>query len=325
MKLLFKLIVTVILLGIIIWYLGGLGEVTSLMANIDPRYILLILLVNTADRALMTFKWARLLRGRGVHLPFYYGMKIYCASMVWGMFLPATVGADAIRAFSAARSGLNSNEVVASIIVERMVGFLSALLLGLISLFLILQLNLLDSRFDLLWWFGGATFIAAIIAFAASFSRRMFDLLYGRLLYRFRNTRIIQRLRQFHSTYQAYQDNKKSLAAFFGLTLTEQLIPILHAWLVAQALGIEVGLIYIAGALPLALLISRIPISINGLGVYDGAFMLLISLGGVSAAEAIAIPLVGRILQTMSWLPWWIAYVIDSRTLRRPRSLVEEG
>lgn len=88
MKLLFKLVVTVILLGLIIWYLGGLGEVLRLMASIDARYILLILLVNTADRALMTFKWARLIRGRGVHLPFFYGMKIYCASMVWG-YIPA--------------------------------------------------------------------------------------------------------------------------------------------------------------------------------------------------------------------------------------------
>lgn len=234
------------------------------------------------------------------------------------------MGADAIRAFSTSRIGLDSNEVVASIIVERMVGFLSALFLGLISLLLLSQLNLLDSRFDLLWWFGGVTLIAAIIAFAASFSRRMFDLLYGRLLYRFRDTRIIRRLRQFHSTYQAYQDNKKSLATFFGLTFGEQLMPILHTWLIARGMGIEVGLFFVTGAVPLTLLVSRLPISIDGLGVYEGVFVLLMSISGVSIAQAIAIAFAGRILQIASWLPWWMAYVVERGSLRRPQSLVEE-
>ena len=133
----------------------------------------------------------------------------------------------------------------------------------------------------------------------------------------------MQKLRQFHATYQAYRDNKRSLATFFGLTLSEQLGPIGHSWLVARSLGIDVGLPYIAGAVPLALLISRIPISIGGFGVYDGVFILLMSLAGVSATEAISISLVGRLMETGAWLPWWLADVGGSGSLRLARPLVE--
>jgi glycosyltransferase 2 family protein len=324
-KLLLKLVFTVILLGVIVWQLGGLAGVGTLMLGIDPWYVVLLLLFNTADRALMTFKWAWLLRGRGVHLPFLRGMRIYCASMVWGLFLPATMGADVIRALKTSGSGLNSHEVVASIVIERMFGFLSALLFGLLGLVLLSLFSGIDARFDFLWWLGGAALLGTAIVFVASFTQSVFDLLHNHLLYRFREHRIMQKLRQFHATYRAYQDNKGSLATFFGLTLGEQLVPIVHSWLVARSLGVDVGLLYMAGAVPLTLLISRIPISIGGFGVYDGTFLLLMSLAGVHGTEAIGICMVGRVMETVSWLPWWLADVAGSGSLRPARPLVEKG
>lgn len=325
MKILLKLVITLVLVGVITWHLGGLGQVGGLMTRMDPLYAALILAAITADRALMTFKWARLLHARGLRLPFLTAMKMYCSSKIWGMFLPTTVGADAIRACSASRAALDSNEVVASIIIERSIGFLSGLLLGLFSLVLLAELGSLDSRFDFVWWLGIAILIGATIIFVASFSRRAFNCIHSQLLYRFRAISIMRRLQQFHSTYLAYKDNKRNLVTFFGLTFIEQLMPILQSWLIARGLGVDVSLLYIAAAVPLAFLISRIPVSIDGLGVFEGVFLLLISPAGVPAAEAIAIPLTGRILSTASCLPWWMAYVIGSRSLQPPRPLPEQS
>ena len=53
------------------------------------------------------------------------------------------------------RNGLDSSNVVASIVVERMIGFISALLLGLIGLFILDQTGQLDPRFQPVWWMGG--------------------------------------------------------------------------------------------------------------------------------------------------------------------------
>ncbi len=320
-----RVTITFILIGIIIWQLGGLQEAGKVIAGMTPASILLVLIVNTLDRALMTFKWVWLLRGRGARLPFFQGMKIYCAAMVWGMFLPSTVGADAIRAFSVSRLGFDSKEVIASIVVERMGGFLSAMLLGLLSLAALSSTGRLDGQFAAVWQLGMAMLAVTILIFVSSFSQRVFDWIHGRFLYKFRNAKIMQKLRQFHLTYQAYQNNKRILAGFLGLTFGEQLMPILHSWLIAWGLGVPVSLLYLAGAIPLSILISRIPISIDGIGVFDGVFILLMSLAGISPAEAIAITLVGRILQTLSWLPWWIAHVAQSGSLQPPQPLAKEG
>jgi uncharacterized protein (TIRG00374 family) len=316
MSRLLKLSVTTILIGVIVWQLGGVTDVIGLMARMNPGYIAVFLLLYTADRALMTFKWVMLLRSRGMDLPFFSAMRIYCASMIWGTFLPATAGADVVRAFSTSRIGLDSNAVISSIIVERMVGFLSALLLGLISLFLLSLSGSLDPRLSIGWYVGIIALIGATSVFALSFNKRAFEWLESCVPHPWREKRLMQRFRQVYGTYRAYQDDKKILAVFFGLTMGEQLMPILHTWLIACGLGIEVGLLFLAGAVPLSILISRIPVSIDGLGVFEGAFIVLMSLGGMSASEAVAIALMGRILQTVSSLPWWIADVAGSGSLR---------
>ncbi|MGH7797415.1 MAG: lysylphosphatidylglycerol synthase transmembrane domain-containing protein [Candidatus Binatia bacterium] len=320
-----KLTISLALLAAILWQLGGLYDVMRAVARIDPWYVFLVLLVNTGDRALMSYKWSQLLRSRHMRLPLLRAMMIYCSSMVWGLLLPTTVGADVIRAASASRSGLDSTEVVSSIVIERMIGFLSAILLGLLGLLLLSSADSLDPRLDFAWLFGGIMLVASAAAFALSFNQRSFECLGAYLPARVREGRVLQRLRRFHSTYRAYQRNKRALAIFFLLTFAEQLLPIVHAWLIAVALGVDVSLFYIAGALPLSILISRIPVSIDGLGVFESVFILLLSFVGVSSSEAFAIALAGRILQTVSWLPWWLAHAFAIGELKIPRTAKGAG
>jgi len=324
MRLLLQIVISIFLLGAIIWHMGGLREVGAHMGRIDPFYVLLVFLGNTFDRALMTFKWVRLLRSRDIHLSFFRGMRIYCAAMVWGLFFPSTVGSDAIRAYSTIRTGLDSNEIVASIIIERMIGFLSALLLAFLSLILLSRIGYMDARFQSIWYLVCLFLIIALIIFGISLSRTTYNIFHDRVLIRYRDNRFLKRVEKIHLAYQSYQSNKGSLATFFGLTFGEQMLQFLLPWLVAQGLGINAGVIFFAGAIPLTYLISHLPISLDGIGVYEGIFIILISFAGVSASEAVAIAFTGRIIQTASWLPWWVADVVKKGNIKPPRPMMIE-
>jgi glycosyltransferase 2 family protein len=94
----------------------------------------------------MTFKWLRLLDCKKIFIPLLAGLKIYCSSMIWGMFLPSTIGSDAIRAYMKTQRGYDAKEVLASVNIERMAGFLTALLLGMASCILMLRLQTIDLR-----------------------------------------------------------------------------------------------------------------------------------------------------------------------------------
>ena len=123
-------------------------EVMQILGRFSAFYLVLAVVVVTIDRILMTFKWTLLLRAQGYRLPLLQGVTIYCTSMVWGLALPTTVGADAIRAIMVTRRGFNGTDVVTSIVIERMVGFVLALALGLVSISILRMLGVLDARFD---------------------------------------------------------------------------------------------------------------------------------------------------------------------------------
>ena len=310
--LLLKVLISLGIIAFIIVKFGGIKTLWEIFSRIKLPYVLLILLLNTSDRFLMTYKWSLLLRSRGLHLPLLTGVRIYCASMVWGLFLPATIGADAIRTYSAHKIGLNVKEVVSSIIIERMIGFISALLFGLFGLFLLYLTGNFDTKLYPFWWLGISMILIMVTVLATSFHHTVFNIIYERILYKLRQLKILIKFKEFHKIYFSYSNNKGNIAVFFVLTLIEQIFPILHSWLIAICLDINVGIIYIAGVVPLAFLIARIPISFDGLGVFDGVFASLMLLAGLSPAESIAITLLGRILQTISWTPWWFAYIIDN-------------
>jgi uncharacterized membrane protein YbhN (UPF0104 family) len=201
-----------------------------------------------------------------------------------------------------------------------MIGFLSALLLGMIGLFIISRQADIGPRFAPIFWLTGAVIALGIIGFIFSLSRLSFDIIHNRLLLKFRNTQVMKKVREFHVSYQDYKGHKAKLIEFYGMTFGEQLMPILFNWSLAKGLGVEVGLLFMAGALPLSILIARLPISIDGLGVFEGAFILFLSLAGCSAAQAVSIAFAGRIIQTLSWLPWWMAHVVGNKSIFPPRT-----
>ena len=59
-------------------------------------------------------------------------------------------------------------------------------------------------------------------------------------------------------------------------------------WIVASALGLSVSLMAFFLIVPIAIVVMMIPVSINGIGVREGLFVLLLGVHGVPQAESLA-------------------------------------
>jgi uncharacterized protein (TIRG00374 family) len=318
-KLPLRLAAAVLLLGAIVWYLGGIGGIVAAIAGADGALLIAAFLVITADRALMTFKWTLLLRAQGISLPLSRGLKIYCAATMWGLFLPTTVGSDVIRAYLTTKSGVQGNKVVASIVVERIIGYLASLVMGILALVFLATRTSMDERFLALWIIAFAMLVSGLAMFVVSFDKRLFALVRRIVPARLANAKIMHKLEGFHATYRAFGARTSVTSVFFALTFIEQFFSIVFAWLIALAIGLHVGLIFIAGVLPITMLVSRLPISVEGIGVFEGVFVLLMGLGGVEPAQAVSIALIGRLIQLAAWTPWWIAHAWEGRNFERPK------
>jgi uncharacterized protein (TIRG00374 family) len=307
------------LLTLVVRRFGGSQGLAAGLASVPAAALIGAFAVNTADRLLMAWKWNLLLRARGPGLPNLKATRIYCASMVWGMFLPATVGADSIRAVSAVRSGLRTEPVLASILVERGVGFLASLVLGLLGLVAVWWLAELPAELRAAWWLGALLLLGGAAALAGSFSERVYRLFHDRLLHRFRENALARRLRALHESYRGYQAHGGLLAGFFALSMLEQLVPAAAVGCLVAGLGVAISPLYLAGAVALAFLVARVPVSLGGIGVMEGALVVLLTLGGVPDGEALAVTVLARLVEVASWLPWWLVFVLDRGTAARPR------
>ena len=99
------------------------------------------------------------------------------------------------------------------------------------------------------------------------------------------------------------------LAAATVLTVAEQLLTLVMTYVLAPALGIEVPLLHFCAAVAVAMLVSRLPIAIDGIGVYEGVLILLLGLTGVGPAETVALAIVGRALNIVAFLPGAIVLI----------------
>jgi uncharacterized membrane protein YbhN (UPF0104 family) len=188
-------------------------------------------------------------------------------------------------------------------------------MLGLAQLSIVQQFG---EHYTMIWVAAGGTLFLGFLALAASFSASAHRFLYGGLLRRFQGNWIVDRVRRVHLAYMGYQNSKSTILIFFGLTVLEQLLKILECALLAWGMGIDAGMFQISGAVILTQLLSRVPISIDGIGVYEGVFALTMGAAGVGVAEATAIAIAGRLLQTLSWLPWWLAHMMETGSVRPP-------
>lgn len=314
------------LLAAVVWYSGGVAAIIRPILSAGLVWVAASFAVVTLDRLLMTFKWTGLLRSQGARLGILPGLKIYCAAMMAGLVLPSTMGADAARVVLTVRRGLDGNTVLASVVVERMLGFIVSVGLGLAGFAALRAHGLIDPRLDALGGAGVGVLAAAVLLFALSLSDRLFGLVFGCLPARLTHTRLAQRLQRLQRTYGRFRDRRRPLATFSALTLLEQLLTIVYVWCTARAVGIDVGLIFIAGVLPLTLLVSRLPISFDGLGVFEVVFIAFMGLGGISPAQATSVAVLGRIIQTLACLPWALAQSLEmSAPARGPIAASPDG
>lgn len=311
-----RITVSVLILAALLLLLADPRETWRTLQGVDGRWAALAVLIMVGDRVLMSFKWLLLLGARGYRLTLVEGTALYCSAMLWGMALPTTVGADAVRTLSLRNRGVRPSDAVSSIIVERGIGSLCALALALVGL---LALRPLWPGNVAFWhWFaaGGALLAAGVLFFVMSFSDRAFGALMRFVPSRWRALKVMQGMHSLHEAYRSLGTRGSLIVVFTLLTFAEQLLAVPFNWAVAHALGLDVPVIVLIGALPVALLVSRLPISFEGIGIFEGIFVVIMSQAGLAPAQSLAMAIVSRVLVAAALLPWWLVHGMRSGSLR---------
>ena len=82
-----------------------------------------------------------------------------------------------------------------------------------------------------------------------------------------------------------------------------QILRVLQAWCLGLALGIDAPLPAYFAFIPIILLVMLLPVTVNGLGTSQAAFVLFFAAAGVSAAHAFALSVLFVALGIVGNLP----------------------
>jgi uncharacterized membrane protein YbhN (UPF0104 family) len=254
------------------------------------------------DRALNAYRWIGLLGPVRPRPPLSSLFRIFFVSTFVGTFLPSTVGIDAVRAWRLSLDRVPPAQAIASVLVDRLLGVASTLVVAIAGLALLPRL-ILDPAVGLAL---GTTALGCLGALAVIFSPRFDRMLRARLGWL--PVQLRAWLDRLLDAIQAYGAERRLLSAVLGASLAVQLLRVAQAWMLGQGLGLTAPAVAYLAFIPVIVLIMLLPITINGLGTGQVAFVWAFGLVGVDAAAALALSVLFVGLGIVGNLPGGLIY-----------------
>jgi uncharacterized protein (TIRG00374 family) len=314
-KSLFTALKIIISIGLLVFliYRAGLAEISLVARSADMAILLLALMVYTGTIFLISWRWRLLLTSQGAEIPFGQAVSLYFIGFFFNNFLPTSIGGDIYRALGAGQESQKRAIAAASVLVERLLGMLAVSTLAILAVTVVVR-QVVDGSIRAL-----ALGFAAImvILLALFFHQRTLRLLES-LAHRITRWGLGQRLLRFYKALTLYRTQKRILVLVFFISLSYQLMIVLFSYLVGLALSLGIPFFYFVLCVPVTVIISLVPVSINGVGVRETGYVFLLSKIGHSSSEAITLSLLIYGLSVVASLMGGILYLMrGATTLKR--------
>jgi uncharacterized membrane protein YbhN (UPF0104 family) len=240
-----------------------------------------------ASNLLGAWQWSRLLQVVEIRIPFWKVCAYYHVGLFFNNFLPANIGGDLARISDASRYGQTKTAALSAVMMDRLIGTVA-----LAGLALVTTLPAIDRfHFTVIYLALLGFFALTVFALWVVFHPVVLPSLLG-VLRRVGLGRMGPQLDELETRLAVFRERPGLVLLTMGVAVLTQVSRIgVHA-LVARSLGLDVPLLYFFLFVPLLAVIVSLPISLNGIGVREGAGVVLFGLVGVDRAQAFSLQFV---------------------------------
>ena len=313
-----KIVFSLAVLGLVLWRIP-LDQLAGTLRHAHVGTLLAAAGLLIASNVLGSYQWERLLAAVGIRIPFAKVLAYYHVGLFFNNFLPANIGGDIARVLNVSPRAETRAAAVSAVVMDRLIGTVA-----LAGLALVTTLPAID-RFHL-----GVAYAALMVFFGASVLMLWLVLhpralpVLERGLGRIGLGGMRPQLEQLAAHFAALRARGRLFAGLFAVATVIQVSRIFVHVLVARSLGMDIPVTYFFLFVPLLAVIVSLPISLNGIGVREGAGIVLFGLVGVERAPAfllqfttymvaVSVSLLGALV-LLARVPWraWV-----SRDLRR--------
>lgn len=249
-------------------------------------------------------RWSKVVEALGHRLGFKNSLRFVLIGYFFNQTLLSSVGGDGVRMWKAYKIGLPGPVAVVGVLIDRTMQYLSHMLLVTVSVpFIFYLIPDWRVRAAVLLLLAGSA-IGLLVAATAD-----------RLLPGLRQLRLIQMLAPISVGLRQILLAPRRLLTAITLGLANQIGGFVAVVLLALGLGLPISPLQCLVIVPIAMLMTALPISIGGWGVREGSFIAGFGLIGVTASDALSLSVLFGLLTTAVRLPGgliWLA-VGDAR------------
>ena len=241
---------------------------------------------------------------------FWALVRLVFIGLFFNNFLPTSVGGDLVRGYyvSGGKDGMAASYAV--LLVERAVGLI--LLLALAGVAALVALLAGDAALPqrllvavALAGLGGAT--AGALAFAWKGWR---EKIAG---WRWLGARISGMVGEFSRSLDLFRRNETRRTRIVLYSLAVQLVGVIFHVACARAVGLDTPVLVFFLIVPASIVVTMLPISLNGLGLREGVLVGLLVAYGAPAAQAGAFAVLALIVATLFALAGGLIYPFHRR------------
>lgn len=229
---------------------------------------------------LATVRWQRTLSALDLPSPLPPLLSHSLAGLFVANFLPSTVGGDVLRVVRLSADTGQAPTSFASVALERLTGFVVLPLLCLTGLLLHPSLLRLGTASRLAVALSLLTLLALVAILALAASPR----LGGRLADRPNWLRFVGAV---HLALDRLRRRPVAVAGVLAIAVCYQLSVVAAVWLAGRALEIPLGWGPALAFVPVMAIAQVLPVSFGGLGLREGALVVLLTPLGVTTEQAI--------------------------------------
>jgi len=232
-------------------------------------------------------RWRILARAQGDDVPLLFLVKSYLVGMFFNNFLPTRFGGDVVRIWDGSKYSKSLVKSSAVVLVDRATGIIVLFLFALVAALFRLDMA---RQIPVIW----AALVFGLIGLAGV--AFFFLPVFGRWLRKIPERGFLKPFKQkvlgFRTTIIFYKNKRKEFSRATAWAVLLQMNVILFYFLIGRALHLTIPLLDYFIFIPLVLLIQIIPITINGLGLREGAYIEIFRFYGIPAASALSFSII---------------------------------
>src|SRR5260370_91750 len=268
-----RAVVTLLLLGCLLKSMKWSMLVTTIM-HVSHTFLLIGLSAGVLCIIFSAYGWRSVVLAENIKADLARLIDLYLVGISFSHFLPTSMGGDAVKAYYVGRDSRNTPGATSAVLMSRITSFVGMLLIALPAL-AILHAHFTDQVVI-------SFLLLSLLLIAAILGSALVALLLPKLSSRFlkgkwtHNRVFVKVLEVGVALSYAFRRPRSLLSAtLFGMLFW--VASFLNYYGYAAALGLHVPLTFYAVAIPFVSIIAALPISINGFGVREGAFVYLFS------------------------------------------------